>query len=238
MGAVNHSCSVREEELGPFLLGQLPPEQAEAVSQQVAQCPSCSAEVAKLAPVVAALAASGPPLAAEGQAHGEADSQTDLPPEGWNRVLTTMRREKRQGIRRRTLLGAAAAVVLGIGGVAAVRAADGDDHEPPGGSEGVEVTLAGVPGASASMVLAERRWGTAIDLEVSGLDPDETYGVWLERREGGRLSAGSFRPDGDGTFALSLSSALQLRDSGAVGVALLPGGRVSEAVDVLSAQLT
>ena len=125
--------------------------------------------------------------------------------------------------------------MVGVGGVAAVRAADRDGDDGADGD--LEVTLAGVPGASASMVLAERRWGTAIDLEVSGLDPDETYGVWLERRAGGRLSAGSFRPDRDGTFQLSLSSGVRLRDSGAVGVAMLPGGRVTEAVDVLTARL-
>lgn len=230
MGTVNHSCSVREEDLGPYLLGQLPPEEADAVARQVTQCPSCSAEVARLRPVVAALAASPPPSSV-----GE-PAPTSVAP-GWDRVLTSVRHERRSGVRRRTLLAAAAALVLGAGGVAAVRALDDDEDTTAAPPDGLAVTLAGVSGASASMVLGERRWGTAIDLEVSGLDPDETYGVWLERRAGGRLSAGSFRPDRDGTFQLSLSSGLQLRDSGAVGVALLPGGRVTEAVDVLSAQL-
>lgn len=53
---------------------------------------------------------------------------------------------------------------------------------------------------------------------------------------GGRvadLPAGSFRPDSDGTFRLSLATAQQLGDGRALGVARLPGDRVADAVDVL-----
>lgn len=218
MAPVNHVCGVDEEDLGPFLLGQLDDDRAAAVAEQVARCPSCREEVEQLRPVVTVLARSSPPPAVRsGPTVGRTGGQVGG-------------RARRPGRRRRVAL-VAAAVVLLVGAAGAVTAL-------PGRSDGGRtVVLAGAPGASASAVLRERRWGTAIELEVRGLDADATYGVWLERREGGRLPAGSFRPDGDGTFRLSLATALPLDDSRAVGVALLPGGRAADAVDVLTAPL-
>gem|GEM_PF-2617787 len=138
------------------------------------------------------------------------------------------RRQPRRPVRRlRLALVTAALVILaGAAGSVVVLTGRADD--------GLRVALTGAPGASVSAVLQERRWGTAIELEVSGLDAGATYGVWLERREGGRLPAGSFRPDSDGTFRLSLATAQQLGDSRALGVARLPGDRVADAIDVLT----
>lgn len=228
---MNHSCRVAEEDLGPYLLGQLSPGRAEEVAAEVAACPSCAAEVVRLRPVVTAMAAASPP-------EDLGRRSAPLPhPAGLGEVLASVRRAQRSRARRRVAMavgGTAAAVALG----AAVPVLLG------GGEEEREVALvrAGTASpesadAAASMVLSERGWGTAIELEVSGLRPEQTYGVWLERREGGRLPAGSFRPDDDGTVTISLGSALDLSDSAAVGVALLPDGVVADAVDVLSADL-
>ncbi len=226
MGRVNHHCRVREQDLGPYLLGQLVPDRAAEVTEQVVGCPSCAEEVARLRPVVAAMAAGSAP---------EADARaTPAPPTsaGLDRVLSTVRREQRSRVSRRLVLAAAAVVVALLVAGTAVLALSPD---------GREVRLAGSAGAggtaAASAVLREQRWGTAIELEVRGLDPTQTYGVWLERREGGRLPAGSFSPQADGTVRLSLGSGLALADSGAVGVARLELGRVDRAVDVLSARL-
>lgn len=210
MGPVNHGCDVDEQDLGPYLLGQLDDERAAVVAAQVQACATCSEQVRGLRPVVGALARSSPPPDVR---------PTPARPPG-----------RRPDRRRRLVLAAAAALVLAgaTGGV--VTLTDRSD-------DGRTVLLAGAPGTSATAVLQERRWGTAIELEVRGLDAGTTYGVWLQRRAGDRLPAGSFRPDSDGTFRLSLASAVPLGDSGAVGVARLPDGRVADAVDVLTAPL-
>jgi len=239
---MNHHCRVPEQDLGPYLLGQLEPGHAAEVAEQVGGCPSCADEVARLRPVVAAMAAGSAPEAGAPRTgvsdlslvrqQTPARDRAAAGPAGLDRVLSTVRREQRSRMGRRLLLAAAAVVVALLVGGTAVLATSPD---------GREVQLAGSAGAggtaAASAVLREQRWGTAIELEVRGLDPRQTYGVWLERREGGRLPAGSFSPRADGTVRVSLGSGLALADSGAVGVALLEGGRGDPAVDVLSAQL-
>lgn len=217
MEPMNHACAVDQEDLGPFLLGQLAPEVADAVAMQVRTCPTCSVEVERLRPVVAAMARSSPP---PDPAAGP-PVRTPLRSEPWPEPRVR---------RRRLVLAVAVVIVLlaGTGSVVAWRWPSDD---------GRRVVLAGADGASATAVLVERRWGTAIDLQVSGLDAGVTYGVWLERRTGGRASAGSFRPDGDGTFRVSLASAEQLDESRSVGVARLPVDGSGGPVDVLTAPL-
>lgn len=231
MGQVNHSCRVSEEDLGPYLLGQLPSGRAEEVAAEVASCPSCAAEVARLRPVVTAMTAASAPEDLGRRTAPLAD------PSSLAEVLASVRRAQRSRSRRRAAIaagGLAAAVALGAAVPVFLGAGEQDRRVALARSGAASPESAD---ATASMVLSERGWGTAIKLEVSGLRPEQTYGVWLERREGGRLPAGSFRPDDDGTVQISLSSALDLSDSAAVGVAVLPGGVVADAVDVLSADL-
>lgn len=233
MEPVNHACGVGQEDLGPFLLGQLDGHRSTAVAAQVAACPTCSAEVERLRPVVAALARSSPPPAEPGERNPGATGGTGAtaaPVSGADRTVPRRRRPVRRSPRRRRLAVGATALVL-VAAVGSVVLLNGRTDV------GERVALAGAPGVSASAVLQERRWGTAIELEVRGLDAGTVYGVWLERREGGRVPAGTFRPDGSGTFRLALASAEQLDDSRAVGIAELPGGRVADAVDVAAATL-
>ena len=53
---MKHQCQVLPEELGPYLLGQLDPHDEQRIATLVADCPSCTADVHALRPVVAALA--------------------------------------------------------------------------------------------------------------------------------------------------------------------------------------
>ena len=42
---MKHQCQVLPEELGPYLLGQLEPQEEQRIEALVAECPSCTAEV-------------------------------------------------------------------------------------------------------------------------------------------------------------------------------------------------
>lgn len=218
MGWVNHDCDVRPEDAGPYLLGQLDPSHAEQVREQVARCPACRLEFGDLSAVVTALEAGTPP-----------PDELDGPPQpsdgGLPQVLAVVRRHRR-GRRLRVAGLAAAAVVV----VAGVGLGPGLLSDQPAG-----VVLSGEAGAAGQARLAGETWGTAVRLEVSGLDPGVVYGVWLARADGTRSSAGTFRPGDDGAAQLSLSVGLPLDAGTTVGVSRLPAKPGGDVVDVLTA---
>jgi uncharacterized protein YggT (Ycf19 family) len=97
--------------------------------------------------------------------------------------------------------------------------------------------LAGPGGATATAVLTPEAWGTAIQLNASGLDPSRSYSVWLEGRGGGRMSAATFQPSGAGTAGMSLTTSVALTDSQTFGVTLLPRPGEQASTDVFASQL-
>ena len=214
---MRHECSVRPEDLGPFLLGQLSQDEAAVVAEAVASCPSCTAEVDRLVPVTAALARVTLPLD---------EPAATAPSPALEKVLDSVRGERaasRRRLRTRVALAAASVVVLAaavLGAVVQVRGGDGRD-----------VAFVGRSSAWGSAVVAERGWGTSIELDVGGLRPGRTYGAWLADRKGQRVPAGTFTPTADGRAHLRLGASMTLTEAGAVGVSQLDGG------DVLTAEL-
>lgn len=93
--------------------------------------------------------------------------------------------------------------------------------DPHAGS-GERVELAGPSGVEASAVLEPRRWGTAIRLEVRGLEPGASYRVWLRAPNGARVAAGSFTAPADGAIDVTTGSALP--PTHAIGVGISSGG--------------
>jgi hypothetical protein len=209
---------VRPEDLGPFLLGQLDRDEAAIVAEAVASCPSCTAEVDRLVPVTAALARVTLPLD---------EPVVAAPSPALERVLDSVRGERAASRRRRRtrlVLAAASVVVLAaavVGAVVQVR----------GGDDGRDIAFVGRSSAWGSAVVAERGWGTSIELDVGGLRPGRTYGAWLADRKGQRVPAGTFTPTADGRAHLRLGASMTLREANAVGVSQLDGG------DVLTAKL-
>jgi hypothetical protein len=215
---MRHECAVRPEDLGPLLLGQLGRDEAALVAEAVASCPSCSLEVERLAPVAAAMAQVSLPLD---------DAAPAAPPPALERVLEAVRREQaasRRRLRTRMLLAAASVVLLVAAAVGAAVAIGGD-------SGGRDIALTGQASASGSAVVSERRWGTAITLDVHGLRPGKAYGAWLSDSKGQRVGAGTFRPTADGSAHLELGASLRLGQASWMGVTQLGGD------DVLKAEL-
>ena len=217
MGAVKHQCQVLPEELGPYLLGQLDPEEELRIAALVAECPSCTAEVHSLRPVVAALALTS----SSAEPTQSVTPTPPPPPPGLEGVLSTVRRERaqRRGTSWRvTAAAAVVALVVGIGGTVAVLRDSSDD--------GRSYALAGQGTAHGSAVCWERDWGTAISLRVAGLEPGEPYGAWMEDRSGDRVPAGTFTATSDGTMRMDLSARISLGDAAAFGVTLIDGDDV------------
>jgi Anti-sigma-K factor rskA/Putative zinc-finger len=224
VGAVRHECLVRPEDLGPFLLGQLPPEDEARVAEAVAGCPSCAAEARALRPVVTSLGLVS--VAASPEPSGSAEVQAVPVQPGsteFDRLLASVRAERaeRRGRTRRrgALVVAAAAVVLllAVVGVGALV------RDNPKAGTGAQVTLLGSGAAKGTAVVEQRDWGTAIMLNVRGLPPGR-YGAWLQDWSGQRAPAGTFKLGSDGTTHLELSVLMRLQDAAVLGVTRL-GGR-------------
>ncbi len=211
-------CDVGPADLGPLLLGALPPAEHRRVEDHLALCPGCRAEAAELRPVVGLMAEA----AATVELDGRGADQPALQDGALERLLAAVDAE-RPGVRRRparpwrlpAVAAAATVLVAGLvtGGLALVGR---------GGQDRV-VTLTGVAGAHASARLDQRSWGTAVTLEAAGLRPGTAYGAWLAYPDGRRVGAGTFVAQPDGSATVDLSAALPLDQTATIGVTVLGG---------------
>jgi anti-sigma factor RsiW len=215
---MRHECSVRAEDLGPYLLGQLDPAEAARVAESVDSCACCAEEVRRLRPVVLALARTVPALE---------DDVIQAPGPALDRALATMHDDQaasRRRVRNRVALAAAALVLVIASAVGGVVISGGGNS-----SSDRDVTLIGPGDASGSVVLSQREWGSALVLEVRGLAPGKAYGAWLADESGKRVPAGTFRPTSDGSARLEGAASLRISDAATVGVTELGGDDVLRA---------
>jgi hypothetical protein len=119
---------------------------------------------------------------------------------------------------------------------ARLHAAERADEAAAVPSAGRVLQLAGA-GASATAALTAYSGGTYVDLTVTGLDPAQTYDVWLESADGSRSSAGTFQPGNPGTVRVSLAGPVALRDCRMFGVATAPRPGEAAGVDVLATRV-
>jgi len=210
------SCRDWTDRLGPYLLGQLDETERQQVEDHLESCPACSAEVTELRAVVGLLPQLDP-------AH--LGSQREVPsPMLAARIMREVARHRRRRLVRLALSATACAalVVALVLGASALDRRDGDITRP--------LVAVGAATTSGEAALAERSWGTHVTLELEGLTPGTDYGAWLERADGSRVLAGTFRAQ-EPTIQLTLSAALPLDEGRAVGVSTTDGQ------DVLRAEL-
>jgi hypothetical protein len=212
------ACRDWTDRLGPYLLGQLDANERLAVEDHLAECHSCAVEIAELRPVIDLLPRLDPAHLA---------GQREVPsPLLAARIVREVARRRRRGLVRLALGAAACAalvVALVLGGGALDRQGDDVTRRP--------LVAVGAAATSGEAGLVERSWGTHVTLELEGLTPGTDYGAWLERADGSRVLAGTFRADGT-SIRLTLGAALPLDEGRAVGVSTLDGQ------DVLRAELT
>ncbi len=202
-------CRAWRERIGALVLGQLDPDQRASTEAHLDGCPDCRAEAEALAPVAALLSRADP----------ERLTPSPTPPAHLgDRIARRIAAERRAKRRRRVRLG------LGLGGacVAATAAAliavllSGSPSAAPPET----VAFRALPGrAWAQATLEPRPWGSAVNVRVSGFRPGTLCKVWLRRRDGTRVTAGSFRYVYDGeSDEAGLSSAVTPGDATAIGL--------------------
>ncbi len=94
-----------------------------------------------------------------------------------------------------------------------------DRDLPPARAVAFEVVPVGV---TASAEVRDWGWGTQMELVVDGLPGDQDLTAWLERPDGTRVPAGSFRTTGDQVTML-LGAGANTTEAVALGVSDLAG---------------
>ncbi len=201
-------CRDRREELGLYVLDQLPDRERAALEAHIEGCPGCSAEVASLEPVARLLPLADP---------GRLDTVPVPPPDLGGRIAGTIAAERRTRRRRRGFR-----IGLAFGGTAAAVATALAIFVFPGGGgsePSQRVVFSSVPpGVEIAASLEPKPFGTEIRMEVSGIRSGTLCRVFLRRNDGARVPVGTFRYRYGGDSDAVLSSALDLSRAAAVGV--------------------
>ena len=74
-----------------------------------------------------------------------------------------------------------------------------------------------------NVVLESRPWGTQIYLQAKGFTPGQQYNVWLEKLDGTRIPAGTFKGVADTMINMNFASWLPKSKAVAIGISE-PGG--------------
>lgn len=196
-------------DLGGYLAGSLQPSEREEFEAHLHSCRSCRAEYDQLLPIAESLRASEPlatpapevierTLAAVVSPNGSGSGSDPPPP-----------RPPPERPRRR------ARVLAAVSALAAAVVASGAVLLIDGGQEGLTATLQSDGGASVDLEITSSGEDRVVELSSDSLpapEGDDFYELWFVGERDGpgtpsRISAGTFRPDGDGSSEATLSAA-------------------------------
>jgi hypothetical protein len=169
--------------LGAAALGVIDPVEEVGLRAHLDGCAACRGELRELEAVAGALSAAS--IASVISAPAEPSGTLA------GRVAARVAEERDARHRRRTRrisagVGALAAIAAVI--TAIVLAVGGSSGEP-----GNEIVMQGPRGLTATATLTEQPVGTAIDVQLAGLDPHEYYWLWLTGEDDEhRMGAGTF----------------------------------------------
>ena len=193
-------CRSHAEQVGPYVLGALEPDEMEEMRGHLANCPRCAAEARSLAELPALLDLVS------------ADAQVAVPSPGLeDEVLDRFVRERARSAPRRrrwprlAIPAVAVAVVVAAVLVAVI---------PGPNTAYAHADLWSLPaggGAEGTADVAEVDAGTRVKLSADHLPVmrGRTYELWCVRTDGRWIRGGSFRADSDGTAAAELTAAVK-----------------------------
>lgn len=223
----NPACHNMRQSLGVYVVGALDPAERMLVDLHLAGCRECREELAGLAGLPALLGRV-PARDAE-RVILESAELRDLeepPAELLARLLKEVAARRATG-RWRGILAAAAAVVFAIAsGVAGAHFLIPGGQSPAPITAPPEVVSASNPvtGVTATVSYRKVTWGTAMDVQVSGVAPGTSCTMWVVNADGKRFPAGSWKvPYGTEQAEYPASSALQEQD--VVGFQIWSGGQ-------------
>lgn len=202
-------CRGMREGIGSLALGQLGPADESELRVHLEGCPACRREYESLARLAALMPASEPELRAPAPPPGLGDRIADA-------IETERHGDHRRRFARRGAMAAAAAAAAVVALVLVT--SGGTNRADPDNSLAF---TGGAAGVLVSGKLDPTPLGTQIHMRVEGVRSGTLCRVFLQREDGSRSFAGTFRyRDWNGREAppAILSSALDLARVDAVGV--------------------
>ncbi|WP_217160579.1 zf-HC2 domain-containing protein [[Mycobacterium] fortunisiensis] len=151
--------------LGAYILGGLDAEERTSFEAHLRECAQCRAQAADFAPLPALLSKADPAdLETESTA---GDDQTPALAD----MLAERRAAAHRRLRRRVALGSCAAVLAAVALLVVIPRGD----TPPPGTGTFAMHSMAATGASGSVTLTPKPWGTAIVLDLKELPPDGVF---------------------------------------------------------------
>ncbi len=192
------SCRMYRELLGVYVVGAIEPHERAAVDEHLAQCYECREELAGLAPLPALLRRV--PLEEAERIAAEpvpAELSAEPSPELLDSLLagTAARRRTR---RVRAMFTVAAALLIAVGGAAAVGESLGQQHSNSKVAIPPETSKASAGRVTATVRYGKSEWGTAMSVRVTGFPRWTTCKFYVLTKGGGRILAGAWTVGADG----------------------------------------
>jgi predicted anti-sigma-YlaC factor YlaD len=183
------SCRTIRELLGVYVVGAIEPGERAAVDAHLNQCFDCREELAALAPLPALL--HRVPLA-EAERIGAAGSAAPDPAEPPAEILDGLLKQvaaRRRTRRFRAMFTAAAAVLIAVGGAAAVS----QSLTPHPTRARVDVATASIGRLGATVHYGQSKWNsTTMSVQVTGFRPWTSCKFWVITKDGQRRLAGGW----------------------------------------------
>ncbi|MBY5164317.1 anti-sigma factor family protein [Salsipaludibacter albus] len=177
------------QSLGAWVLGALDGDERHEVSDHVATCPDCAAEVAELSPLPGLLGRLSTEEATDGSLVPSPRLHAAL---AEDRVAEDLHLRRRVARWRTTALVSAAAAVVAL--VVVVSGQLGEDAPPDfdrvvAAAQPVAAEAAATDGEAAALAW---EWGTTVELDVTDLPSRDAYVLWAVSEDGVREQAGTW----------------------------------------------
>jgi anti-sigma factor RsiW len=211
-------CRTHADEIGPYVLGALEPDEMEAMRRHLVGCSRCAAEVQSLAGIPVLLDRAGADTDIAPLAPGLEDEVLDR----FVRERAASRSPRRRWPRLAIPAIAVAALIAGILIAALPRGTDtayatADLWSLPAGG-----------GAAGSAEVTEVAAGTRVELRAHDLPVGQgkAYELWCVRSDGRWVNGGTFRARSDGTAAAELTAAVRAGEYHVMVITRRSGGDV------------
>ena len=191
-------CTDTRQALGVYVLGAIDPAERSQVDKHVTGCRECRDEMAGLAGLPALLSrVSAEEIGRISREDTEPLPADEAPAEDFVESLVSLTAARRRRNRRWQATAAAAAVVVAVAGaVAGLRLASSPPPGRPSATASIPPaswqtarTTSALRGITATVRYNKEPWGTAMDIQVSGVPDGTTCQLWVTDSQGVHLAA-------------------------------------------------
>jgi anti-sigma factor RsiW len=191
-------CTGTRQALGVYVLGAIDPAERSQVDKHVTGCRECRDEMAGLAGLPALLSrVSAEEIGRISREDAEPLPADEASAEAFVESLVSLTAARRRRNRRWQAVAAAAAVVIAVAGaVAGLRFTSSPAPGRPSATPSIPPaswqtarTASALRGITATVRYNQEPWGTAMDIQVSGVPDGTTCQLWVTDSQGVHLAA-------------------------------------------------